>query len=56
MIYRAESKGEAVYHGTDQGFCRCGGLTNKPFYDGTHEKLVLLTANPVSGGNHVDKG
>lgn len=30
-------KGEALYQGTDEEFCRCGGSANKPFCDGTHE-------------------
>ena len=32
-------KGEAVYQGMDATFCRCGWSTNKPFCDGSHEKI-----------------
>jgi CDGSH-type Zn-finger protein/uncharacterized Fe-S cluster protein YjdI len=31
--------GQTVYRGNDTALCRCGHSSNKPFCDGTHEKV-----------------
>lgn len=36
------SKGEAVYQGADEWFCRCGGSANKPFCDSNHKKFGFI--------------
>lgn len=33
------SDGETIYTGDDVWLCRCGGSQNKPFCDGTHDKI-----------------
>lgn len=35
-------KGEAVWQGTAAWFCRCGGSANKPFCDGTHQRIAFV--------------
>jgi CDGSH-type Zn-finger protein/uncharacterized Fe-S cluster protein YjdI len=41
-------KGEAVYQGKDVSFCRCGRSANKPFCDGTHEKIGFIADDAVN--------
>jgi CDGSH-type Zn-finger protein/uncharacterized Fe-S cluster protein YjdI len=36
-------KGEPIYQGTDETFCRCGASANKPFCDGTHETIGFIS-------------
>jgi CDGSH-type Zn-finger protein/uncharacterized Fe-S cluster protein YjdI len=35
-------KGEPIYQGKDESFCRCGGSANKPFCDNTHTKIGFV--------------
>jgi uncharacterized Fe-S cluster protein YjdI len=34
-----DAEGTVLYEGEKAALCRCGGSGNKPFCDGTHEKL-----------------
>jgi uncharacterized Fe-S cluster protein YjdI len=34
-----DAEGTVLYEGDKAALCRCGGSGNKPFCDGTHEKL-----------------
>lgn len=31
--------GQVIYRSSDAALCRCGGSSNKPFCDGTHEQI-----------------
>lgn len=35
-------RGEPIYQGTDETFCRCGGSANKPFCDDTHNRIGFV--------------
>jgi CDGSH-type Zn-finger protein len=34
-----DAEGTVLYEGEKATLCRCGGSGNKPFCDGTHEKI-----------------
>jgi uncharacterized Fe-S cluster protein YjdI len=34
-----DAEGNVLYEGERAALCRCGGSANKPFCDGTHEKI-----------------
>jgi CDGSH-type Zn-finger protein len=34
-----DAEGTVLYEGAKATLCRCGGSGNKPFCDGTHEKI-----------------
>ena len=34
-----DAEGNVLYEGEKAALCRCGGSGNKPFCDGTHEKI-----------------
>lgn len=36
------SQGEPIFQGTEAAFCRCGGSADKPFCDGTHDRIGFV--------------
>ncbi|MEM7345331.1 MAG: CDGSH iron-sulfur domain-containing protein, partial [Chloroflexota bacterium] len=54
-----DSEGEVILEDTRVGLCRCGASENKPFCDGTHNKIAFqdsgdLTNNSLGGGDDGD--
>jgi CDGSH-type Zn-finger protein/uncharacterized Fe-S cluster protein YjdI len=35
-------RGEAIFQGTDESFCRCGASANKPFCDNAHSRIGFV--------------
>src|SRR5438067_8384481 len=38
-VRSVDAEGDVLYEGEKAALCRCGGSGNKPFCDGTHEKI-----------------
>jgi CDGSH-type Zn-finger protein len=42
--------GETLYKGKKAALCRCGSSSNKPFCDGTHNKIGFMTESEEKDG------